>query len=74
MSITGKTGADAIFKAIKRVAIVLSHYAPKFLAVIAVMETGGNITPAEAATIRAFVTSMNDLLSALSKVAEYSGF
>jgi hypothetical protein len=38
------------------------------------METGGNITPAEAATIRAFVTGLNDLLSALSKVSDYSGF
>lgn len=74
MPVTGKTGADAVFKALKRIAIVLSHYAPKFLAVVAVMEAGGNITSVEAAAIRAFVTSLNDLLSALSKVADYSGF
>jgi pheromone shutdown protein TraB len=74
MAVTGKTGADAVFKAIKRVTIVISHYAPKFLAVIAVMEAGGNITSVEAATIRAFITSLNDLMAALSKVAAYSGF
>lgn len=74
MPVTGKTGADAVFKAIKRIAIVMSHYAPKFLAVLAIMESGGNVTAAEAATIRAFITSLNDLLAALSKVADYSGF
>lgn len=74
MPVTGKTGADAVFKALKRIAIVLSHYTPKFLAVVAVMETGGNITALDAAAIRAFVTGLNDLISALSKVADYSGF
>lgn len=74
MPVTGKTGADAIFQAIKRISIVISHYAPKFLAVIAVMEAGGNITSAEAATIRAFIAGLNDLVAALSKVADYSGF
>lgn len=74
MPITGKTGADAIFKAIKRIAIVISHYAPKFLATVAVMESGGQITAVEAATIRAFISGLNDLVTALSKVADYSGF
>lgn len=74
MPVTGKTGADAVFKAVKRIAIVLSHYAPKFLAVVAVMEAGGNITAADAAAIRGFVSALNDLLAALSKVADYSGF
>lgn len=74
MPVTGKTGADAVFKAIKAVVLTLSHYTPKFLAVVAVMESGGNITATDAATIRAFVTSLNDLLSALQKVADYSGF
>lgn len=74
MPTTGKTGADGIFKAIKRVAIIVSHYAPKFLAVIAVMEAGGQIQPAEATVIREFLSGLNDLLAALSKVSDYSGF
>lgn len=74
MAVTGKTGADAIFFAIKRIAIVLSHYAPKFLAVIAVMQAGGHITADEAALITDFVNSLNSLMAALKKVADYSGF
>lgn len=74
MPVTGKTGADAVFKALKRITLTLSHYAPKFLAVVAIMEAGGNITPTDAAAIRAFVASLSELMAALSKVADYSGF
>lgn len=74
MAVTGKTGADAIYHAIKRITTVISHYAPKFLAVVAVMEAGGQITSADAAVIVGFINSLNTLVAALAKVADYSGF
>lgn len=74
MAVTGKTGADAIWKALHRIAIVLSHYAPKFLAVVAVMQSSGSITSAEAALITEFVNSLTAVAAALKKVADYSGF
>lgn len=74
MAVTGKTGADAIWKALKRIVIVLSHYAPKLLATVAIMQAGGQLTSAEAAEITAFINDTASLLAAITKVADYSGF
>lgn len=74
MPITGKTGADAIFKALKRVAIVLEKYRPKFLLVIEAAEAAGAISAADATLIGGFLSTVTDLVVALGKLADYSGF
>lgn len=73
MAATGKTGADAIYRAAHKIVIVLSAWEPKFRAVVAVMVAGGNLSASEAAVITAFLDSLAALNSALKKVADYSG-
>lgn len=74
MPVTGKTGADAIYKALKRILIVMSHYLPKLKATVAIMVSTGALTTAEAAEVNAFLDSMSALIAAVKKVADYSGF
>jgi hypothetical protein len=71
---TGKTGADAIFRAIQRICIVISHYRAKFDAVITAAEGAGAITADQATVIRDFIGSLNVLCTALNALANYSGF
>lgn len=74
MAVTGKTGSDAVLKAVKHIVVVLSHYMPKFMSTVAIMEASGALSAADAAAVRAFVASLNELLVAVSKMADYSGF
>jgi hypothetical protein len=74
MARTGKTGADAIFKAVKRICLVLSHYSGKLDRVITAATTADVITSAQAATIRAFIASANGACAILELLADYSGF
>lgn len=74
MAVTGKTGADATYKALKRILIVMSHYLPKFKATVEIMVAGGHLTAAEAVIINEFLDSLAGLIAAVSKVADYSGF
>lgn len=74
MAVTGKTGADAIFRAVQRVCIVITHYRAKFDAVVTSAEGAGAITSAQATTIRDFISSLNLLCAALDALAKYSGF
>lgn len=74
MAVTGKTGADAFYKALKRQSIVWSHYGPKFLALVATMHTAGLLDDAEYAALNAAFTALPALLAAMAKVAAYSGF
>lgn len=74
MAITGKTGADAIFKAIKRICIVLTHYRVKFVAVTSAAQTAGVITEEQAVLINDFIGTSALLCAALEALAGYSGF
>lgn len=74
MAVTGKTGADAIFKAIRRVCLVLTHYRSRMEAVITAAETAGSITSIQATTIRDFIGTASTLCVALEALAGYSGF
>lgn len=74
MALTGKSGADAISKAVKRQMIVLSHYAMKMDIVISAATAAGAITASEATLIRAYITAMQAAAAAIQKVADYSGF
>lgn len=73
MAVTGKTGADAFFKALKRQSIVWVKYGPKLIAVINTMHTAGLLLDPE---YTALITALNALpafYAAMQKVADYSG-
>lgn len=74
MARTGRTGADAIFIAIRHICHVLVKYQAKFEAVITAAQTAGAITSIEASTIRTFLATTNALCVALEHLATYSGF
>ena len=74
MAITGKTGADAVFKAIQRICLVITRYRSKFDAVIISAQGAGAITSAQATTIRDFIAGLNALCVALEALSKYSGF
>lgn len=74
MAITGKTGADAIFKALKHICIVLSHYNLKLRLVITAARVAGAITTGEETIILAFIDSAVVACDAFNKLAAYSGF
>lgn len=74
MAVTGKTGADAIFKALKRICLVISHYRSKLDAVIEAAKTAGAITSGQATTAHDFVAAASATCSIFEAIADYSGF
>lgn len=74
MAITGKTGADAVFIALKRICIVLSHYRAKLDAVIDTAESNGVITSVQATAAHDFLATANTVCAVFELVAGYSGF
>jgi len=74
MAITGKTGADAVFKALSRICIVLSHYRAKLDGIIDTCVTEGVITSAQATVAHDFLASANTVCAVFDLVAGYSGF
>jgi hypothetical protein len=72
-AITGKTGADAVFKALKRICIVLAHYRAKLDIVIDAADTNGVITTAQATTAHDFLATANTVCAIFEAVADYSG-
>lgn len=74
MAITGRTGADAIWQAVKKQRATLNRYAAKMDIVITVAETAGILTAPESAAIRAYILAMQAAAAALEKLANYSGF
>lgn len=74
MAVTGKTGADAVFKALKRICIVLSHYRAKLDIVINAAEAAAVITSAQATTAHDFLASASTVCAIFEAVADYSGF
>lgn len=73
-TVTGKTGADAFAKALKRQQLVLAHYAAKMDIVIGLAVTAGAISSAEATLIHAYITALQAAAAAVVKLAEFSGF
>lgn len=74
MAVTGKTGADAIFQALKHICTVLNKYEVKLIAVVAAAEAASAITSDQAAKITAFITAASVTCDAFSALADYSGF
>ena len=74
MALTGKTGADAIFRALKRICIVLSHYSAKLDLAITAAQAAGVINATQAAAMRNFVGDALALCAAFDLLAGYSGF
>jgi len=74
MAITGKTGADAIAKALKHICRILVAYRTKLEAVIDAAQASNAITAAQADTAKAFVASADAACQVFILVAEYSGF
>lgn len=73
MAVTGKTGADAWYKTVKKQADIYKKYGPKLVTVVTTMEAAGLLTAAEMAALISAFSAMPALLSAIAKVAEYSG-
>jgi hypothetical protein len=74
MAVTGKTGADAIYVALKHICHVLSKYNAKLVAVVAAALAAGAITAAESAAILAFIAAAQAACDAFAQLAAYSGF
>lgn len=74
MAVTGKTGADGYYKALKRQSLIWAHYGPKLQGVVNTMHGLGLLSDAEAAALTTAFSSLPAILSAMAKVAEYSGF
>lgn len=74
MAITGKTGADAVSKALKHICRVLVAYRNKLESVIDQAEAATVITAAQADTARAFVATADAACQVFILIADFSGF
>lgn len=74
MAVTGRTGADAIFIAMRHICHVISAYNLKLRAVVTAAQTAGAITSAQATTITNFIDTASIICSALEALSNYSGF
>lgn len=73
MAITGKTGADAIFKALKHICKVLNSYGAKLDAVISAAVTAEVLTADQAAVARNFISVAQVACSVFDTLSNYSG-
>jgi len=73
-AVTGRTGADTFYKSVKKQAQIWAKYGPKLAAVAQTMHSLGLLEDAEYAALVAAFSAVPSILSAISKVAEYSGF
>ena len=74
MAKTGKTGADAILKAIDRICKVIAKYSAKLDAVTTQAQSAGVLTAAQAATVRELISAATAYCIAFDLLAGYSGF
>lgn len=74
MAVTGKTGADAFSKAVKRQALIYAHYGPKLRALVLSMAALGLLEDPEKTALLLAFDNLPAILSAIAKVADYSGF
>lgn len=74
MAVTGRTGADAVFKALHRICIVLTKYRTKLDTVIDAAKDNNVITTQQATDAHAFISTADTVCSIFELVAGYSGF
>lgn len=74
MAVTGKTGADAIFIALKHICRLLIKYNLKLTAAIAAARAAGAITSAQETSINNFIAVATATCAAFESLAAYSGF
>lgn len=74
MAVTGKTGADAIFIAIRHICRVVTRYQSRLTAVVAAAAGAGAITAGQQTTINNFLSTLTALCNAFEALAGYSGF
>ena len=74
MAVTGKTGADAIFIALRHICRVLTTYQTRLTAVVAAAAGAGAITAGQQAAINTFISVAASTCGAFEALAQYSGF
>lgn len=74
MAVTGKTGADAIFIALRHICRLITKYQSRLTAVVASAVGAGAITAGQAVTINNFIAVAVVTCSAFEALASYSGF
>ncbi len=74
MAYTGKTGSDAILRALQRICKNIVKYNVKLDAVITAAQGAGAITSVQAATCRELKAAALTYCAAFELLAEYSGF
>jgi NADPH-dependent curcumin reductase CurA len=74
MAVTGKTGADAIFIALRHICRLLTRYQTRLTGVIAAAAGAGAITAGQQASINLFISVAVATCSAFEALATYSGF
>ncbi len=74
MAVTGKTGADGFYKALKRQSLIMAHFGPRFLALVNTMHSLGLLDDTDYQALTIAFNALPGLLAAAQKVAEYSGF
>jgi hypothetical protein len=74
MALTGKTGADAIFIALKHICHVITRYELKLNNVVIAAQGAGAITAGQATTINSFLSLASAACTAFQALSQYSGF
>ena len=70
----GRSGADAVYKALHRICQVLQAYGPKLNVAIDLTETAGLITSSQAITARSFVGTAGAVCDIFLIISKNSGF
>lgn len=70
----GKSGADAIAKALHGCCKIIAAYGPKLRTAVATAETGGVITSTQALAAYAFIDASSATCDVFELVAQNSGF
>jgi len=70
----GRSGADAIFKALHRICIVVQRFGPKLNLAIDLTAEAALITSEQATAAKAFITSSGAVCDIFNVVARNSGF
>lgn len=68
----GKTGADAVYKAVAKICGTIKRYRTKLDAFIEVCRLAGVITDAEALVAHAFVSDANAVCSIFERIAQHN--
>lgn len=74
MAVTGKTGADAIFVALRHICRVITKYQSRLTAVVAAAAAAGAITAGQQTLINNFISVAVATCAAFESLAAYSGF